>query len=78
MVFTILLVVAVASFVVSVIGSMAALVTYMRRDDASMFGFGFANFFWGEMRKTHRNVFFASIGGALFGVLFIVVAGVLR
>jgi len=65
-------------FFVSTVGTVAALVVYMRRGDASAFGFGFAGFYYGEMRRSHPRIFQASLGGAVGGILLIVAAGVLR
>lgn len=78
MVSTVLLVLAVVCFVVSVVGSLGALSTYLKRENASLFGFGFAEFYWGEMRRTHAGLFRASALGALLGIAFVIGASVMR
>jgi len=74
----IVLILAVLSFITSAIGSATAFVTYARRDDASLIGFGFANFFHGPTRTSHPHVFFASIGGAALGILLVLSGALFR
>ena len=69
---------AVLSFITSGIGSTAAFVIYSRRDDAKLFGFGFANFFYGPMRQSHPHVYFASLGGAALGIVLVLSAALFR
>ena len=56
---------AALSLLVSAIGSLGALLAYSKRDGASLFGFGFANYFYGQMRNERPRLFWMSIGGAL-------------
>lgn len=69
---------AVLSFITSAIGSVIALVIYARRDDASLIGFGFTNFYYGPMRKSHPRVFLASLGGAALGILLVLSGALFR
>lgn len=67
-----------ALLLVSLIGTTTALVLYFRRDDAKAFGFGFAEYYYGEMRRSHPRVFQASFGGAALGMALCLLAGVFR
>jgi mannose/fructose/N-acetylgalactosamine-specific phosphotransferase system component IIC len=66
------------SALVSAVGSAAALANYVTKEGASLLGFGFANYFWGDMRTEHPRTFWASIGGMLAAFAFVGLASVLR
>lgn len=63
---------------VSLVGTIAALVVYFRRKDARAFGFGFAEFYYGEMRRSHPRIFLASFVGTMLGIALILLAGIIR
>ncbi len=66
------------SIVVSVVGSVVALGRYLRHDDASLLGFGYADYYYGEMRKRHPKTFLASFGGGILAIALLILAALLR
>ena len=67
-----------ASVVASAIASAVALIKYSKKPGASLVGFGFAEYYWGDMRREHKGVFRVSLGGMAACVLFIVAASFFR
>lgn len=47
---------------------------YYTRPGAKLIGFGFARYYYGEMRVEHPRVFAGSLGGTFLGVLIFLVA----
>jgi hypothetical protein len=64
----ILVVLGMLTLLMSASASLVALVTYLRREDASLFGLGYARFYNDEMRRTRPRLFAASFGGTLVGI----------
>ncbi len=66
------------SALTSAVASGVALLKYSKKPNASMFGFGFAEYYWGAMRREHKWVFLASLGGITGCLLFVVAASFFR
>lgn len=62
---------------ISVGCSIAAQIMYLRRPGAQWVGFGFARFYYGELRREKPLVFFGSIGGIGVAILLFVASGFL-
>jgi len=55
--------------------NLAALIVYSRRPGASLLGFGYATYYYGEMRKTRPHLFRLALLGPLLGVAALLTAG---
>ncbi len=65
-------------FVLSATCSMIAMVIYLRRPGAMLVGFGFARYYYGEMRRTRPLLFIGSLVGAVAGIALLILAGPMR
>ncbi len=57
--------------------SITAQVSYFRRPGAQWVGFGFARFYYGELRRERPRIFFGSIGGIGIALVLFVLSGAL-
>lgn len=69
---------ATVAYLVSVACSMTAGVLYFRQPQATLIGFGFARYFYGELRRTRPLIFVGSLGGVVLGFALLVAANSVR
>lgn len=65
-------------FLAGIVANVIAMGAYFRRPDASPVGFGFATYYYGEMRRDRPRLFALALGGPFLGLALGMVAGLLR
>lgn len=66
--FTILAGISALCLLVAAVCSVMAMVSYLRTPGATLIGFGFARYFYGDLRREKPALFFGTLGGVIIGI----------